>query len=111
MTLRSAAGRYCARSQASGGVGAMRRSSSATAIVSFILAAPLRETDMDVKDVATIHEGTLEPAIALTARQLRQADQIVSSHTTRLPDEQHTILVAAVLQALATNFHALHTGG
>ncbi|HEX4233152.1 MAG TPA: hypothetical protein VH041_02505 [Caldimonas sp.] len=65
---------------------------------------------MDVKDVATIHEGTLEPAIALTARQLRQADQIVSSHT-RLPDEQHTILVAAVLQALATNFHALHTGG
>lgn len=65
---------------------------------------------MQINEVAAIHEQTLEPALALTSKQLRQASDIVSGYGHSLSEDARATLTAAVLQALATNFHALHTG-
>ena len=64
---------------------------------------------MDRKDTIDIHEHHLEPATHLAAEQLERADQIVASYSKNLTLETHHILVAAVLQAIATNFVTMRT--
>ena len=50
-----------------------------------------------------------ESASHVTAEQLRLAAHIVRDHVHNVDDATHHALVAAVVQALATNFLALQT--
>ena len=62
---------------------------------------------MDKEDNAAIHSQRIETAARLTAEQLRQANLLVREHAHNLDEATHHALVAAVLQAMAVNFHAL----
>jgi hypothetical protein len=65
---------------------------------------------MSKGEVLTAHETTIESAARVTAEQLRLATHIVRDHVHNLDEATHHALVAAVVQALATNFLALRTG-
>lgn len=65
---------------------------------------------MSKEEVLAAHETTIEGAAHVTAEQLRLATHIVRDHVHNLDEETHHALVAAVVQALATNFLALRTG-
>ena len=65
---------------------------------------------MSKGEVLTAHETTIESAARVTAEQLRLATHIVRDHVHNLDEATHHALVAAVVQALATNFLPLRTG-
>lgn len=62
---------------------------------------------MDKEDRAAVHLHRIETAASVTAEQLRQANLLVREHAHNLDEATHHAMVAAVLQAMAVNFHAL----
>ena len=62
---------------------------------------------MDKEDRAAIHLQRIEVAASLTAEQLRQANLLVRQHMHNLDEPSHHAMVAAVVQAMAVNFHSL----
>lgn len=62
---------------------------------------------MDKEESAAIYNQRIETAARLTAEQLRQANLLVREHEHYLDETTHHAMVAAVLQAMAVNFHAL----
>lgn len=62
---------------------------------------------MDKEERAVIQQERIETAARLTAEQLRQSNLLVREHAHNLDEATHHALVAAVLQAMAVNFHSL----
>lgn len=62
---------------------------------------------MDKQESAAIYNQRIGTATQVTAEQLRQANQLVREHQHNLDEATHHAMVAAVLQAMAVNFHAL----
>jgi hypothetical protein len=62
---------------------------------------------MDKEDSAVIYQQRIETAARLAAEQLHQAYRVVREHQHELDEATRHVMVAAVLQAMAVNFHAL----